>query len=812
MNAPSTMNQKPWTVLLVDDDSHVLDVTHMVLEDLEFDGRPLRILNANSAAEAMEIFRNENDIAVAIIDVVMENEHAGLDLVKFVRDHLANFETRLILRTGNPGAAPPLEIVRYLEIDDYKEKTELTAERLEITVITALRGYRNIKSSSSKGHFLSNMSHEIRTPLNAIIGLSTLALKYDSNERVINYLNKIKGAGRHLLGVVNDILDYSKIEAGKLQLERIDFDLDNLLLNAIAQVSETAKAKKLELVLDVEPAVNRRLLGDEQRLSQILLNLLSNAVKFTDKGQIEVRVKQDNQKNSKQLLRFEVADTGIGLLPAEQSLLFREFEQVDNSTSRKYGGTGLGLHISKNLAKMMGGDIGVQSEKGTGSTFWFTASLEQSAPQPSKSATHPGLAGRPVLVVDDNDATRKFLVLSLKQLGLAVTAVPNGLMAIDAVRQSLATDPYALIFMDWSMPELDGIKTAQAIRGLAGRNIQIVCTTGFGVEEVEAQAKQSEFDFILPKPVTQSQLFDVVTAALNLKPVQNPVSLPQEPQSEDAEESLSGLRVLLVEDNELNQEVARELLKTTGVDVDIAENGAVALERIRAQGYDLIFMDMQMPVMDGIAATREIRKLPEFANLPIVAMTANAQSVFRDRCFDAGMNDFIAKPIEPRILYQKLHHWLGGKRRSHPPASTTGIAATSLPDSIEPNQIVIAGLNTGEGLRLCGGRPQFYLTMLKRFLEQWSDAGTAMRNLTSEQRWEEATRFAHSLKGNAGSLGMEELRQAAFDLEQLLKQNPSETTGQLHTQPELSAALEQLERKLSPLQDGLKRVFQAPNN
>jgi len=503
----------PWTLLLVDDDEDIIEVTRLVLEDVEFDGRGLRILSAHSAKEARQIFETESGIALALVDVVMETEHAGLDLIRYVREELRNTETRLVLRTGNPGAAPPLEIVRHLEIDDYKEKTELTAERLELTVLTALRSYRNLRANKTKSLFVANLSHELRTPLNAIIGMSHLALRQPLAPRAQEYVQKIESAGKHLLGVINDILDFSKIESGKLALDASSFELEGLLANVLTMVSPSAQAKGLELLVDIHPDVPRHLIGDPQRLSQILLNYVSNAVKFTPQGQVSVHITATaSSQPGQQLVRFEVRDTGIGLTLQERVRLFQEFEQADASTTRRYGGTGLGLAIAKRLAHMMSGQVGVHSDKGVGSTFWFTAVLGLEREQRPGLTLAPAWQGAQVLVADDNLATRELLVRKLERLGLVAKAVVDGRQAVRAVEASERMhSPFRAVFMDWRMPVMDGVEACRAIRALPLSALpRLICVTGAGYEELEVQASESDFDHVLIKPVTTEQLIDAL--------------------------------------------------------------------------------------------------------------------------------------------------------------------------------------------------------------------------------------------------------------------------------------------------------------
>ncbi len=657
-----------WTVLMVDDDQGVLDVSILVLEDFEFAGKRLRILCANSAAEARAIFEQEPEIAMAFIDVVMETEHAGLDLIKYVRNELHNHDTRLVLRTGNPGAAPPLEIMRHMEVDDYRDKTELTAERLEITVLTALRAYSSIKASGAKSRFVASMSHEIRTPLNAIIGLSNLVLRTDLTPRQRGYLAKVESAGKHLLGIVNDILDFSKIESGKLQLERIEFDLEGLMNNVMSMVLQRSQDKGLELILEVEQDIDRILKGDPQRLSQVLINYVNNAIKFTDEGQIHIQVQRvRTHDDGRQELKFSVTDTGIGLTEAEMARLFREFEQADASTTRQYGGTGLGLAIARNLSQMMGGDVGVASRKFQGSMFWFTAILEPAKGVLARTFL-PDEAhwGKRILVADDNLATRNLLVRKLQIMQFEVDDVSDGEQALAAVQSAHAAGhPYQLVFLDWRMPKMDGVRCARAIRRINGMEPPVIlCVTGASPEELEEDSRRDDFDGLLTKPLTTEQLFESVTEQLakpeqlqrqtlamsSLAPLMAPVYA--------WEGRLAGTRILLVDDDRLYREIGAELLRAAGIECEVAVNGAEALEKLALTSFDLVIMDIHMPVMDGHTAVQALRSSPVRGGIAVIAITAATFADGDTSWVTSGFNDLLNKPIIPEKLYAKLEQWL----------------------------------------------------------------------------------------------------------------------------------------------------------
>jgi two-component system, sensor histidine kinase and response regulator len=516
------------------------------------------------------------------------------------------------------------------------------------------------KANEAKSAFLANMSHEIRTPMNAVIGLSHLALKADPSPRLRDYLVKIRSSGQHLLGIINEILDFSKIEAGKLSVESIEFSLDKVLENVSNLVSEKASAKDLELIFDVEPSVfMTHLRGDPLRLGQVLINFCNNAVKFTEKGEVVVRARVLEDSGDSQLLEFSVSDSGIGMTEAQIGRLFQAFEQADTSTTRKYGGTGLGLAISKRLAELMGGDVGVTSDVGKGSTFWFTARLGKGAAAPRPSLLRSDLRDRRVLIIDDNSSARTVLSNMLRNMAFIADEAASGGEGIEMVRSAAdRSEPYEIIFVDWQMPVIDGIETSRRILALADISPppHLVMVTAYGREDVLKQAVENGLENVLVKPVTSSTLFDTIVAVLRAdEDTSGHVQIL--PSFEITR--TRGTRVLLVEDNEINQEVAIGLLEDAAMHVELAENGEIAVRMVQENGYDAVLMDMQMPVMDGIEATRVIRSDPRFQNLPIIAMTANAMAIDREKCLEAGMNDHIGKPIDPDQLFSVLLRWAG---------------------------------------------------------------------------------------------------------------------------------------------------------
>ena len=666
------------------------------------------------------------------------------------------------------------------EMMSYNETLERKVEERTHEAQTANR---------AKSLFLANMSHEIRTPMNAIIGFCHLVLRTDMAPKQRDYMTKIKSASYSLLDLINDILDFSKIEAGKLSLEQTHFDLRTALDNPIAMSALRAGEKNVALHLHVDPAVPATLLGDSLRLNQIVLNLVSNAIKFTEQGGVTVTVGVLERRDPGVTLEVMVRDTGIGMTPEQLGRLFSSFSQADSSTTRRFGGTGLGLAISKQLVELMGGAIRVESVDGVGSTFSFTVVMERGDSGQLPRIMPPNeLHSLRVLVGDDNPASREILEDLFDSWGMEVDLVASGrevLAAIDAATNS--DKRYDLVLLDWKMPGMDGIETVKAMRDAHPTatlpKVLMVSAYDMGFEKAHAQA--AGVSAFLVKPVSHQGMLETITGMFR---PEGDVARPQLAEALPMVASnRRGLRILVAEDNEINRQVAVELLTDAGLQVEVAENGRIACTRLldRGEHYDAVLMDVQMPEMDGIEATRLIRQSLSSARLPIIAMTAHAYEAERQRCMDAGMDDHVAKPVDPALLVRTLDRWRKPAASgviAGPAVPAAAAVANALPDILPPFDIRAA-------LTRVNGKRGLLRKLIVDFGDSFTDAVAKLRDQIAIGSLDEARRLAHTLKGVAGALETRAVAEAASRMEDALAERDL---------PSLTGHLQRLEAALTP--------------
>ncbi|MDK9708103.1 MAG: response regulator [Desulforhopalus sp.] len=722
------------------------------------------------------------DLGKVSIDDILHNYGPWL-LVAFIFFCSHAAFTFLVVKLNRRIKASHLSLTR--EIEMHKKLDQELEQAKQLAEAATL----------AKSRFLANMSHEIRTPMNGIIAATDLALGENLTPEVEHYLHIVHNSSYALLGIINDILDFSKIEAGQLELKERVFRLDEMFDRVMDVFINQAASKDIELLVDIDASTPRILRGDSLRLQQILTNLIGNAIKFTDPGGIILAGVQHAEPTEglaagQVVLRFIVKDTGTGISPEYLPLLFEPFTQGDSSLTRKYEGSGLGLSICKKFVTMMHGSISVDTEIGKGTTFIFTVQLEKADEPPnSRFIFPPDISGLNVLVVDDSRDSREIMAKMLVSLGFRVETVASGPESLQRLEESNDKPPVELVLMDWKMAEMDGIQASRRIREVLHLTMPIIMMTAFAREVHRSTAEQVGINGFLTKPIFQSTLFDAIMDAFGKGgQLKSSAKTSFTTKASMYKKHLKDYKILVVEDNLTNQEVAKAILGGAGIIVTLAGNGEEAVAKAAAETFDAVLMDVQMPKVNGLEATRRIRQLPGCRTLPIIAMTAHALKGDEEKCLEAGMDGYVSKPInQDRLFYTIWHHLLNKKRIAgtaddeylpepedeEPEGLATGEDAGTKPDgAAPPPPLAIPGIDVGAVLQSTGLHWQTFQDILDGFCRDNSKTVASLQEALDVQDRQALQHLAHSLKGSAGNIGAGELREAADALERGCETHP----------------------------------------
>ncbi|NQZ82978.1 MAG: response regulator [Colwellia sp.] len=809
-------NKKQFRILIVDDDAINRQVlfNHLSVQNY-------RLEQASGGEEAIHTIIENGPFDLILLDIMMP-KISGYEVCKRIRTLYSISELPIIFLTAKNQEADLVESF-LAGANDYLTKPIAKHELLSrvkthLNLIDVTRDLENKvisrtaelkkatdkaeQATNAKSEFLAKMSHEIRTPMNAVIGLSRLNLKTRLDDTQKDYAEKILDSGETLLNLINDILDFSKIEAGKLTIENTPFKLEKLLQRSVNLSAISAHSKGLELITDVDNQLPQVLVGDPLRLQQIIVNLVNNAVKFTEKGAVCIKATLNEETEDKITIQFSVIDTGIGMTQEQQGKMFQSFSQADESVTRKYGGTGLGLAISKQLCELMQGEIWLESEKGVGSIFSFSVTLdkaEQSIQALPIDKAH--VAQLKVLVVDDIALARNVILSLLSEIGIKADQVDSGVQAISLVRKAIADKrPYDMVLMDWRMPEMDGIEASRLMYQEHQDNTpHILMVSAYDKDEAKSQLAGSMVQQFIEKPVNQSMLVDAITSMMAQAGSHRVISSIDGLEQSTAIPNLAKYKILLVEDNAINRQVAVGFLQDTQVQIDIAENGLIAIEKCKKIDYDLVLMDIQMPEMDGLTATEILRDELKITQLPIIAMTAHAMEADIQRSKQAGMNAHITKPIDPDVLYRTLITYLLGDAPIES-AELQNVDLQAVAGQIVDGQVAagqgglkdengdennvsdsnkalflqlqtLATINADKALKQVGGRKDLYLSLIKDFTREQQGLHQQIQQLFIEQDWKALYRVIHSLKSNAAYIGAYDLSALSATLEASLGAN-----------------------------------------